>query len=619
MNDFVYTPIVKTKRGEAKALIELDGSVRKKIIPFFDVLALKADSQNGNDVHEHMVKQSLNIIAAWKQKGLCYVDLFDVTPTARGLNGSHPATIVHEKISSNLVDAIPVVGIERDIAYKLAIRSVIASGVSAIAIRLDTEDIQLPSSLSDYCSANGIMRTCPPKPVREMSRFHPVDRQTGYLLPPSVDEWLPEDHLARFIVEVVDRLDVSALEKAYAGRGSAAYHPSVLLSLLVYGYATGVFSSRKLERATYDSVAFRFIAAGTHPDHDTLATFRRRFLDELAGLFVQVLEMAREMKLLKLGTLSLDGTKVKANASRHSALSHGHIEQLEIQLKAEVASLLALAEQADQSAVPDGMNLPAEIARRQARLEAMAAAKVKIEERAKARFEKEQAEYEAKLAHREQKAKESGKKPGGKPPKPPVAGPKAQDQLNLTDEQSRIMPVPGGGFNQAYNAQAAVDTSSMLVVSLTVTQACNDKEQVVPMLAQLAALPASLGQPKELLADTGFYSAKNVEACEACSIDPFIAVKRDEHHPAPQERFTEPAALPADATPAQVMAHKLKTKAGRALYALRKQTVEPVFGIIKSVLGFRQFSLRGLKKVSGEWTLVCLAWNLKRMAVLRPQ
>ena len=302
-----------------------------------------------------------------------------------------------------------------------------------------------------------------------------------------------------------------------------------------------------------------------------------------------------------------------------TAPCHGHIEQLEIQLKAEVASLLALAEQADQSAVPDGMNLPAEIARRQARLEAMAAAKVKIEERAKARFEKEQAEYEAKLAHREQKAKESGKKPGGKPPKPPVAGPKAQDQLNLTDEQSRIMPVPGGGFNQAYNAQAAVDTSSMLVVSLTVTQACNDKEQVVPMLAQLAALPASLGQPKELLADTGFYSAKNVEACEACSIDPFIAGKRDEHHPAPQERFTEPAALPADATPAQVMAHKLKTKAGRALYALRKQTVEPVFGIIKSVLGFRQFSLRGLKKVSGEWTLVCLAWNLKRMAVLRPQ
>ena len=359
--------------------------------------------------------------------------------------------------------------------------------------------------------------------------------------------------------------------------------------MLVYGYANGVFSSRKIERATYDSVAFRFIAAGTHPDHDTLATFRRRFLDELAGLFVQVLEMAREMKLMKLGTISLDGTKVKANASRHSALSHGHIEQLETQLKAEADSLLAQAEQADQSAVPDGMNLPAEITRRQARPAAMAAAK----------------------------AKESGKKPGGKPPKPPTAGPKAQDQLNLTDEESRIMPVAGGGFEQAYNAQAAVDTGSLLVVALDVTQACNDKEQGVPMLEQLATLPKSLGQAKQLLADTGFYSARNAGACEARGIDPFIAVKQDEHHPAPHERFTEPAALAAEATPAQAMAHKLKTNAGRALYALRKQTVEPVFGIIKSVLGFRQFSLRGLKKVTGEWTLVCLAWNLKRMAVVR--
>ena len=463
------------------------------------------------------------------------------------------------------------------------------------------------------------MRTYPPKPDREMSRFHPVDRQTGFLLPPSIDEWLPEDHLARFIVEVVDGLDISALEKAYAGRGSAAYHPSVLLSLLVYGYANGVFSSRKIERATYDSVAFRFIAAGTHPDHDTLATFRRRFLDELAGLFVQVLDMAREMKLLKLGTVSLDGTKIKANASRHSALSHGHIEQLEIQLKAEVESLLAMAEQADQSAVPDGMSLPEEISRRQVRLDAMAAAKAKIEARAKVRFEKELAEYEAKLSRREQKAKESGKKPGGKLPKPPMAGPKAQDQLNLTDEESRIMPVSGGGFEQAYNVQAAVDTGSLLVVALGVTQACNDKEQVVPMLEQLAALPKSLGQVEQLLADTGYHSAKNTSACEATGIEPFIAAKREEHHPVPQERFTEPAALPADATPAQAMAHKLKTKAGRALYALRKQTVEPVFGIIKSVLGFRQFSLRGLKKTTGEWTLVCLAWNLKRMAVLRPQ
>ena len=452
-----------------------------------------------------------------------------------------------------------------------------------------------------------------------MSRFHPVDRQTGYLLPPSVDEWLPEDHLARFIVEVIDSLDLVALEKAYAGRGSVAYHPSVLLGLLVYGYANGVFSSRKIERATYDSVAFRFIAAGTHPDHDTLATFRRRFLDELAGLFVQVLAMAQEMKILKLGTISLDGTKIKANASRHSALSHGHIEQLEIQLKKEVAALMAQAEQADQSTVPDGMDLPAEIARRKERLDAMAAAKTKIEVRAKARFEKEQAEYEAKLARREQKARESGKKPGGKPPKPPLAGPKTQDQINLTDEESRIMPIAGGGFDQTYNAQAAVDIGSLLVIAPAVTQAANDKEQVAPMLEQLVALPDSLGQVDKLLADTGFYSAKNVGTCQARGIDPFIAVKRDEHHFAPQERFTEPAPLQADATPAQVMGHKLKTKAGRALYALRKQTIEPVFGIIKSVMGFRQFSLRGLKKVTGEWTLVCLAWNFKRMAALRPQ
>ena len=251
-----------------------------------------------------------------------------------------------------------------------------------------------------------------------MTAFRPFDRKTRYLLPPSVEEWLPEDHLARFIVEVVDELDVSRLANAYAGRGSAAYHPSLLLSLLVYGYATGVFSSRKIERATYDSVAFRYIAAGNHPDHDTLATFRRRFLGELSDLFVQVLAMAKEMKLLKLGTVSLDGTKVHANASRHSALSHGHIEKIETHLKGEVQELLALAEQADRADIPDGVSLPAEIKRREDRLAAMAAAKAKIEARAQERFEHEQTAYEAKIAEREAKAQASGKKPGGKPPTP---------------------------------------------------------------------------------------------------------------------------------------------------------------------------------------------------------
>ncbi|MGB7903401.1 MAG: IS1182 family transposase [Steroidobacteraceae bacterium] len=417
---------------------------------------------------------------------------------------------------------------------------------------------------------------------------------------------------------MIDQLDLSNLTRQYAGRGSKAHHPATLLAILVYGYATGVFSSRKLEQATYDSVAFRYIAADTHPDHDTLATFRRRFLDELNDLFVQVLELAKEMKLLKLGNVCLDGTKIHANASRHSALSHGHIEKLEVQLKAEVQELLALAEQADQADIPDGVRLPEEIKRREDRLAAMVLAKAKIAARAEERYQREKAEYDAKMARRGAKEGETGKKPAGKPPQAPQPGPRASDQVNLTDEDSRIMPVAGGGFEQAYNAQAGVDAATMLVVATGVTQAPNDKEQIEPMLATLQGQAEVLGAPQCLIADSGFCSQKNIEACQAADIDPLIAVARDEHHLGWRERHSEPAALPDDATPMQAMAHRLKTKAGRALYALRKQTVEPVFGIIKSVMGFRQFSLRGLKKVSGEWTLVCLAWNLKRMAVLRP-
>jgi transposase len=452
-----------------------------------------------------------------------------------------------------------------------------------------------------------------------MPNFIQADRKTDYLLPPSVDDWLNEDHLARFVVEVIDQLDLSKLTRQYAGRGSKAHHPATLLAILVYGYATGVFSSRRLERATYDSVAFRYIAAGTHPDHDTLATFRRRFLDELAGLFVQVLELAQEMKLLKLGTVCLDGTKIHANASRHSALSHGHIEKLEVQLKAEVRELFALAEQADQANVPDGVSLPEEIKRREDRLTAMAAAKVKIAARAEERYQREKAEYDEKMATRAAKEKDSGKKPGGKLPQAPTPGPKDSDQINLTDAESRIMPVSGGGFEQCYNAQAAVDAATMLVIATGVTQAPNDKEQVAPMLETLKAQTPVLGAVERLIADTGFSSEKNIKACETAKIEPLIAVARDEHHPGWRERHSEPAALPDNATPMQAMAHRLKTKAGRACYALRKQTVEPVFGIIKSVMGFRQFLLRGLAGARGEWSLVCLAWNLKRMAVLRLQ
>ena len=452
-----------------------------------------------------------------------------------------------------------------------------------------------------------------------MTRFVTVNRNTDYLLPPSVDDWLNEDHLARFIVEVVDQLDLSELTRQYAGRGSKAHHPATLLAILVYGYATGIFSSRRLERATYDSVAFRYIAAGSHPDHDTLATFRRRFLREVQALFLQVLELAKEMKLLKVGTVCLDGTKIHANASRHSALSQGHIEKLEVQLKAEVAQLFALAESADQSNVPDGVSLPEEIKRREDRLAAMAMAKTKIAARAAERHAREQREYEQKLAARAAKQARTGKKPGGKPPQAPPPGPKATDQINLTDEDSRIMPVAGGGFDQAYNAQAAVDAVTMLVIGAGVTQAPNDKEQITPMLETLASQPQTLAVVEHLIADTGFYSEKNIQACAGAKIEALIAVARDEHHPGWRERHSEPAPLPQNASTAQAMSHRLKTKAGRALYALRKQTVEPVFGIIKSVMGFRQFSLRGLDKVRGEWSLVCLAWNLKRMAALRPK
>ncbi len=452
-----------------------------------------------------------------------------------------------------------------------------------------------------------------------MSHFVLADRKTDYLLPPSVDDWLTQDHLARFVVEVIDQLDLSNLTRKYAGRGSKAYHPATLLAIIVYGYATGVFSSRRLETATYDSVAFRYIAAGSHPDHDTLATFRRRFIDELAGLFVQVLEMATEMKLLKLGTVCLDGTKIHADASRHSALSHGHIVKLEEHLKREVQELLALAEQADTANIPDGLKLPKELQLREDRLAAMAAAKLKIAARAAERYAREKAAFDEKMARREAKEKETGKKPGGKLPKAPEPGARDTDQINLTDEDSRIMPTHGGGFEQCYNAQAAVDAQTMLVVATGLTQAPNDKQQIKPMLGTLAEQVRKLGTVQTLIADTGYCSEKNILACEEARITPLIAVAREDHHPHWRERFTEPAPLPEGATLLQTMLYQLNTFAGKAAYAVRKQTVEPVFGIIKSVLGFRQFSLRGLKKVTGEWNLVCLAWNVKRMAVLRPK
>jgi transposase len=449
-----------------------------------------------------------------------------------------------------------------------------------------------------------------------MSNFRLIDRETGFLMPPSVDEWLPPRHLARFVVEVVSGLDLRAMIGSYRGSGEASYHPALLLGLIIYGYATGVFSSRQLERATYDSVAFRFIAANQHPDHDTIATFRRRFLQEIETLFVHVLGVAREIGVLKLGTVALDGTKIHANASRHSALSYEHANKIEAQLKAEVADLLGRAEAADEADIPDGMQVPEELARREKRLAEIARAKAVIEARAKERHARERAEYEARMAEREAKAAQTGKKPGGRAPKPPVEGPLPTDQVNLTDEESRIMPVADGGFEQCYNAQAVVAADSLLVIAVDVVQAPNDKQQIEPMLGKIAELPAELGKVGELLADNGYFSEANVNACAAAGIEPAIAMGREAHHPSLAERFVGDPAAPKDPTPVEAMRHRLQTREGKKRYALRKQTPEPVFGIIKSVLGFRQFLLRGLEKVRGEWKLVTMAWNMKRMFAL---
>lgn len=444
------------------------------------------------------------------------------------------------------------------------------------------------------------------------NRFKTIDRDTPYLFPPSVQEWLPEKHLARFVVEVVSKLELRELEDSYTKRGSEGYHPAMMLALLFYGYATGVFSSRKLEQATYDSVAFRYLAGNTHPDHDTIAHFRKRFLGQLEEQFVEILLLAQAMGFLQLGRVTLDGTKVKANASKHSALSWGHIRKLEKRLREEVQELMRLAEQAD-SEEAEGLDIPQELERREDRLEALEKAKAQLVKRAAEREKAEQAEYEAKLARREAKRKKSGKKPGGRPPKPPSGGVRDQDQINLSDEESRIMPVSGGGFEQSYNAQAVVDNESLLIVGAHVSQKANDQEELRPALETLGALPEQLGRAREFLADSGYFSESNVESCVTEKMVPYIAVERESHHLSLEQLRQRPELPPEDADQVQKMKHRLKTAAGRQIYAERKCTVEPVFGIIKSVLGFRQFSLRGVQAVAGEWNLVSMAWNLKRM------
>lgn len=445
-------------------------------------------------------------------------------------------------------------------------------------------------------------------------KFQPINRDTAYLLPPSLQDWLPETHLARFVVDVVEQLDVGELVKRYGGGGKQPYHPAMLLALLFYGYATGVFSSRKLEQATHDSVAFRFITGNAHPDHDTIATFRRRFLKELEGLFVQLLVVARVMGVFKLGKVSLDGTKIKANASKHKAMSWGYANKLEEQLRKEVQELLRRAERADAEDEPE-IDIPDELARREDRLVAIKKAKEEIKRRAQERFEAEQAEYEANLKQRKDKEAETGKQARGREPKPPEAGPQDKDQVNFTDEESRIMP-SSDGFVQAYNAQAAVDIDSHLIVENHITQQSNDKREVEPTLKGLKEAEAHLGKAEGLLADAGYFSAENVKQCEAAKVVPYISDHRERHNLPWDERFKTPPPCPQDADAVAAMAHRLRTAEGKAIYAKRKATVETVFGVIKEAMGFRRFHLRGLNAAQGEWNLVCMAWNLKRMYAL---
>jgi transposase len=423
---------------------------------------------------------------------------------------------------------------------------------------------------------------------------------------------LPPDHLARFVVDTIAQLDLSTLYARYGARGGQPYAPEILLALLFYGYATGTFSSRKIERATYETIPFRFIAGNLHPDHDTLASFRKTFLPELKDLFVQVLLLAQLAGVLKLGNISLDGTKIHADASKSKAVSYKHLLALQAHLRTEVDELFSLSERIDQGAMPDGLVVSDEIALRQARLARLAEAKAVLEARAEERDAIAQAEYAAKVEERQENAQRTGRKERGRPPKPPTPGPRDKDQYNFTDPESRIMKHSSSeGFEQDYNAQVAVDQQSLLIVGVSLSNHPTDQHELEPTLD---AIPPQIGPPAAGALDNGYFSEANIAICERRNIDPYIATGRDPHHPSWQERF---AALPTppgdDASVREKMAYKLKTAIGKAIYGLRKCTVEPVIGIIKEILGFRQFSLRGEQAAAGEWCLVCLAFNLKRL------
>ena len=389
-----------------------------------------------------------------------------------------------------------------------------------------------------------------------MSRtFKTVNYEQALDLTVRLGDCLPPDHLARFVVDSVTQLDLTALYAQYGTRGGEPYAPEVLLGLLLYGYATGIFSSRKIERATYEAVPFRFIAGNLHPDHDTLATFRRTFLPDLKDLFVQVLLLAQEAGVLKLGTISLDGTKIHADASKHNAVSYKRLRELETQLRAEIEELFLLSDQSDQRDIPDGLVVGEEMARREDRLARLAEAKAVLEARAVERAAAEQAEYETKLAQRAERERTTGRRSGGRPPSPPVPGPRDGDQYNFTDPQSRIMKNPtDAAFEQDYNAQVAVDQGSLLIVGWALSNHPNDSQEAEPTLA---AIPWGIGMPEAAALDAGYAGPATLTACEKRGIEPSIATGRDPHHPSWQQRFAPLSDPPPEEASSQVkMAYK---------------------------------------------------------------
>lgn len=455
------------------------------------------------------------------------------------------------------------------------------------------------------------------------ARFVSVDHDTALLLPPDLRDWVPEGHMVHFIMEAVALLNLEAARVNTRGTGHAQYPPSLMLGLLLYCYVTGTFSSRRIERLTYDSVAVRYLCADHHPDHDSICKFRRENQALVESSFAQVLECAARAGVLQVGevTLAADGTKILACASKHSAVSHGRaLVQMQL-LEEEVAELLAKAEAADSTPLQDGLTVPGEIRRRTDRIAKLKEAMRVMEERAAARHAEEQAAHAEKIHAREEKAQRSGKKPGGRPPAPPAAGPRPTDQYNFTDPDSRIMKAgTGRHFEQSYNAQAAVETESRLIVAQQLTAAPNDREQLRPTLEALSPVIQSVAA---VLVDSGFYSAAAVTAIERTPQTRAALQHTRIYAPLQRQRHgcrvadlesREELPAPADGAPVPVvMAHRLATRGGRVLYARRKQTVEPVFGIIKAAMGFRQFLLRGLPKVRLEWTLVTLSYNLKRL------